>query len=49
METIKNVIDQNNTKMLEGYINFATEYPENNDLRIVRSGSIDDLLDFVRN
>ena len=49
METIKNVIDQNNTKMLEGYINFATEYPENNDLRIVRSGSIDEVLDFVRN
>ena len=48
-ETVKNAIDQNDTKRIEMYINFAMEHSENNDLRIVASGSIDELLDFVRN
>ena len=49
METVKNAIDQNDTKRIEMYINFAMEHSDNNDLRIVRSGSIDEVLDFVRN
>lgn len=30
------------------YVDFAKKYPDNNDLRIVASGSIEEVLEFVR-
>lgn len=45
---VKNVIDQYNTERMEAYIDFAMKYSENNDLRIVSSGTIDEVLEFVR-
>ena len=35
-------------KKMEAYIDFAMKHSENNDLRIVASGTIDEVLDFVR-
>ena len=45
---VKNVIDQYNTERMEMYIDFAMKHSENNDLRIVASGTIEEVLDFVR-
>lgn len=47
-ESVKNAIDQNVTERIEMYIDFAMKHSENNDLRIITSGSIDEVLDFVR-
>lgn len=47
-EAIKNVIDQCNTERMEMYVNFAEKYPDNNDLRIVASGTIEEVLEYVR-
>lgn len=47
-ETIKNTIKQCNTERMEMYIDFAMKYSENNDLRIVASGTIEEVLEFVR-
>lgn len=45
---VKDVIDQCDTERMEMYIDFAMKHSENNDLRIVSSGTIDEVLDFVR-
>ena len=45
---VKSAIDQCNTERMEMYIDFAMEHSENNDLRIVASGTIEEVLDFVR-
>ena len=45
---VKTAIDQCNTERMEMYIDFAMKHSENNDLRIVTSGTIDEVLDFVR-
>ena len=45
---VKNAIDQCNTERMEMYIDFAMKHSENNDLRIVTSGTIEEVLDFVR-
>ena len=47
-ETVKNTIDQCNTERMEMYIDFAMKHSENNDLRIVASGTIEEVLEFVR-
>ena len=47
-EMVKNAIDQCNTERMEMYIDFAMKHSENNDLRIVTSGTIEEVLDFVR-
>lgn len=47
-EMIKSAIDQCNTKRMEMYIDFAMKHSENNDLRIVSSGTIEEVLEFVR-
>ena len=47
-EMVKNAIDQCDTERMEMYIDFAMKHSENNDLRIVSSGTIDEVLDFVR-
>lgn len=47
-EMIKNAIDQCNTERMEMYIDFVMKHSENNDLRIVASGTIEEVLDFVR-
>lgn len=48
IEMVKNAIDQCNTERMEMYIDFAMKHSENNDLRIVASGTIDEVLEFVR-
>ena len=45
---VKTAIDQCNTERMEMYIDFAMKHSENNDLRIVASGTIEEVLDFVR-
>ena len=45
---VKDVIDQCNTERMEMYIDFAMKHSENNDLRIVASGTIEEVLEFVR-
>ena len=45
---VENAIDQCNTERMEMYIDFAMKHSENNDLRIVASGTIDEVLEFVR-
>ena len=45
---VKTAIDQCNTERMEMYIDFAMKHSENNDLRIVTSGTIDEVLEFVR-
>lgn len=45
---VKDVIDQYDIERMEAYIDFAMKYSENNDLRIVTSGTIEEVLDFVR-
>ena len=45
---VKTAIDQCNTERMEMYIDFAMKHSENNDLRIVSSGTIDEVLDFLR-
>lgn len=45
---VKTAIDQCNTERMETYIDFAMKHSENNDLRIVASGAIEEVLDFVR-
>ena len=45
---VKNAIDQCNTERMEMYIDFAMKHSENNDLRIVASGTIDEVLEFIR-
>lgn len=45
---VKSAIDQCNTERMEMYIDFAMKHSENNDLRIVASGTIEEVLDFVR-
>ena len=45
---VKSAIDQCNTERMETYIDFAMKHSENNDLRIVVSGTIEEVLDFVR-
>ena len=47
-EMIKSTIDQCNTERMEMYIDFAMKHSENKDLRIVVSGTIEEVLDFVR-
>lgn len=47
-EMIKNAINQCNIERMEMYIDFAMKHSENNDLRIVASGTIEEVLDFVR-
>lgn len=47
-EMVKNAINQCNTERMEMYIDFAIKHSENNDLRIVASGTIEEVLDFVR-
>ena len=47
-QMIKSTIDQCNTERMEMYIDFAMKHSENNDLRIVASGTIEEVLDFVR-
>ena len=47
-EMVKDVIDQCDTERMEMYIDFAMKHCENNDLRIVASGTIEEVLDFVR-
>ena len=47
-EMVKNAIDQCDTERMEMYIDFAMKHSENNDLRIVSSGTIDEVLEFVR-
>lgn len=47
-EMVKSVIDQCNTERMEMYIDFAMKHSENNDLRIISSGTIEEVLDFVR-
>lgn len=47
-EMVKNAIEQCSTERMERYIDFAMKHSENNDLRIVASGSIEEVLDFVR-
>lgn len=45
---IKEAIEQCNTKRTEMYVDFAMKYPDNNDLRIIASGMIKEVLEFVR-
>lgn len=45
---VENAIDQCNTERMEMYIDFAMKHSENNDLRIVASGTIEEVLEFVR-
>ena len=45
---VKGAIDQCNTERMEMYIDFAMKHSENNDLRIVVNGTIEEILDFVR-
>lgn len=47
-EMVKDAINQCNTERMEMYIDFAMKHSENNDLRIVASGTIEEVLDFVR-
>ena len=47
-EMIKGAIDQCNTERIEMYIDFAMKHSENNDLRIIASGTIEEVLNFVR-
>lgn len=47
-EAVKNTIKQCNTGRMEMYIDFAVKHPDNKDLRIVASGTIEEVLDFVR-
>ena len=47
-EMVKDAINQCNTERMEMYIDFAMKHSENNDLRIVSSGTIEEVLDFVR-
>lgn len=47
-EMIKNAIDQCSTERMEMYIDFAMKHSENNDLRIVTSGTIEEVLQYVR-
>lgn len=47
-EMIKSAINQCNTKRMEMYIDFAMKHSENNDLRIVASGTIEEVFGFVR-
>ena len=44
---VKSTIDQCNTERMEMYIDFAMKHSENNDLRIVASGTIEEVLEFV--
>ena len=48
-EMIKSAIDQCNTERMEMYIDFAMKHSENNDLRIVASGTIEEVLQYIRN
>lgn len=43
-ETIK----QNNMDRMKMYIDFVKKYPDNNDLRIIASGTIDEVLEYIR-
>lgn len=43
-ETARNI----NMDRMKMYVDFAKKYPDNNDLRIVASGSIEEVLEFVR-
>ena len=45
---VKTAIDQCNTERMEMYIDFAMKHSENNDLRIVASGTIEEVLEFIR-
>lgn len=45
---IAETVKQSNTERMGMYIDFALKYPENNDLRIVASGTIEEVLEFVR-
>ena len=47
-EMIKSTIDQCNTERMEMYIDFVMKHSENKDLRIVVSGTIEEVLEFVR-
>lgn len=47
-EMIKDAINQCNTERMEMYIDFAMKHSENKDLRIVVSGTIEEVLEFVR-
>ena len=48
-EMIKSAIDQCNTERMEMYIDFAMKHSENNDLRIISSGTIEEVLQYIRN
>lgn len=45
---VKDAIDQCNTERMEMYIDFAMKHSDNNDLRIVTSGTIEEVLQYVR-
>lgn len=45
---IKNAIEQHNKDRMEMYVDFAVKHPDNKDLQIVASGTIEEVLDFVR-
>ena len=45
---VKDAIDQCDTERMKMYIDFAMKHSENNDLRIVASGTIDEVLQYVR-
>ena len=45
---IKDAIEQQSKDRMEMYIDFAVKHPDNKDLRIVASGTIEEVLDFVR-
>lgn len=47
-ELVKNAIDQCNTERMEMYIDFAMKHSDNNDLRIITSGTIEEVLEFTR-
>lgn len=47
-EMIESAIDQCNTERMEMYINFAMKHSRNSDLRIVASGTIEEVFEFVR-
>lgn len=47
-EMIKSAINQCDTEKMETYIDFTMKHSENNDLRVVASGTIEEVLNFVR-
>ena len=42
-ELVNQAIEEKNHEYMESYIQFAEKYPENNDLRIVQRGKIEEI------